>query len=119
MAELIMIHDLVEANGRTIRENNREKPHNIPLGTLVEVKFDAWFGEGGCWKVHARMWVVLQGRDCDGTPLYSISRWDDPEFAKRVGDLHGGFSEESLSPVEVTQELKDGIGALQWPDEND
>jgi hypothetical protein len=118
MPKMVMIHDIVENNGKTIRENNLEKPHNIPLGTLVEAKWEAWFGEGGSWKVHARMWVVLQGRDCDGTPLYSISRWNDLEVAKTSGDLHGGFSESSLTPVEITPDLLEGVNALQWGSED-
>ncbi len=52
--EIKMIHDIVEENGKTIKENNLEKQHKIQIDSLVEVKFDPWFGEGACWKVHAR-----------------------------------------------------------------
>jgi hypothetical protein len=109
-----MIHDIVEANGKTIKENNLAKPHNIPIGTLVEAKFDEWFGEGACWKVHARMWIVSHDRDCDGTPLYSISRWNDPEFAKQNRLLHSGFPEEWLTPIEITDRIREGYDTLDW-----
>ena len=117
----IVVHDVVEANGKTIRENNQEKTHRIPIGTLVEVKYDTWFGNGACEKVHARLWVVHHGRDCDGTPLYGVSPYRDalcdtvPErIAARV---HGGMAEESLTPIEVTPDLVYGIGVLEWPDD--
>lgn len=31
-----MIHDLPGPDGRSIRENNLDIPHDIPVGTLVE-----------------------------------------------------------------------------------
>ena len=109
MTQIICVSDIVEKNGKTIRENNLALRHNIPIGTLVEVKFDSWFGGGACWKVHARLWVVSHTRDCDGTPLYSIGRY------KKINvDRHHGFSEESLTVVDVTPDVADGIGALEW-----
>jgi hypothetical protein len=114
MAEMIVFSQIVEANGKTIRENNLERKHNIPIGTLVEVKYELWHGDGCCEKVHARLWVVMHGRDCDGTPLYSLSEWHDPEFAQSIRRMRGGFSEESLTIVPITQDLKDGYGALEW-----
>ena len=105
MGGIIFLHDIVEANGKTIKENNLAKQHNIPCGSLVEVKFDSWFGEGACWKVHARLWVDAHTRDCDGTPLYTL-RSDYQRF--------NGFSEESLTPIEITDELIYGKGALEW-----
>lgn len=112
--QFMMIHDIVEENGKTIKENNLEKQHGIPIGALVEIKFDTWFGEGACWKVHARLWVIEHHRDCDGTPLYTLSRWNDAAFARQVNDMHRGYSEESLTPIEVTQRLRDGYDALEW-----
>jgi hypothetical protein len=116
---LFVLHNLVEENGKTIRGNNLERPHNIPVGTLVEIKFDDWFGEGACWKVHARLWVVAHRRDCDGTPLYSVSQWRDPDFAMRVGNAFHGYSEESLTVVEATDALARGEGALEWEGEGE
>jgi hypothetical protein len=114
MTELVMLYSLVEANGKTIKENNLERQHSVPMGALVEVKFDEWFGGGACWQVHARLWVVSQDRDCDGTPLYTLSRWRDAEFAMRVKDYHTGFAESSLQVVELTLRLAEGYDSLSW-----
>ena len=110
----IHIADLVDqTTGKTHREMNNERHHAIPIGALVEVKFDTWFGDGACWKVHARMWVAAHTRDCDGAPLYSISRWKDPAFAMPDRALHG-FSEESLTVVEITDKVRNGDDSLSW-----
>jgi hypothetical protein len=53
--------------GKTFREENSEKNHNIPLGTLVEV------GEEISRYSGLRLFVVDHNRDCDGTPLYTLS----------------------------------------------
>lgn len=113
--ELIVFGDIVEANGKTIRENNMKLGHNIPIGSLVEVKYDEWHGDGACQVVHARLWIVAHSRDCDGSPLYCLSRWKDPEFAMAVKQLKCGFSEDCLTVVEVTPELIRGEGALEQP----
>lgn len=115
-ARFVLMGDIVEANGKTIRENNEVIGHNIPVGTLVEVKYDDWYGDGACLKAHARLWVVKQGRDCDGTPLYWLSRWKSPESAELFRDMVGGFSEKSLTIIEVTPEIVYGTGALCWPE---
>lgn len=81
-AILVNFADIIEENGKTIRENNLEKTHDIPIGTLVEVKFDEWHGNGACEKTHARLWVVSHDRDCDGTPLYSLSPFKEPLFVE-------------------------------------
>ena len=109
-----MVHDLVLDDGRTIKQHNLERRHQFAIGELVEVKFDAWFGGGACWKVHARLWVVRQYRDCDGSPLYVLSRWKDPEFAKSVHAVDCGHGEDSMSRVEITDELLYGKDALEW-----
>jgi len=91
----ILIADLVDPDdeqGRTYRQVNAEKVHNIPVGTLVEL-------ENGC-----RAWVVNHGRDCDQTPLYAVSlnRGDtvqrQPGFANHSWDH--GWPEECLTCVE-------------------
>lgn len=147
----LFIGDVVEKNGKTVRENNMEISHNIPVDTLVEVKYDNWHGDGACEKVHARLWVVKHGRDCDGEPLYVLSHYklkalknivhnilgiellcpaDEPSVSMRevqrknfwsragfMGWTRGNFGEESLTPVEVTEELKGGEGSLNWDDD--
>ena len=64
---MINFSDIVEANGKTIKENNTSLPHNIPIGTLVEVNIH-YSKEHGI-----RLFVCSHDRDCDGTPLYSLS----------------------------------------------
>ena len=134
------IADLVDpddSQGRTYRQINNAIPNNIPVGTLVEVKYEEWHGDGACEIVHARLWVVVAGRDCDGTPLYWLSpsprhKWDDISitFSDKEGisfrtkldisqnmfyKVKGGFREEDLKVIEVTPELKAGVGALKLP----
>ena len=100
--------------GRTYREINNAKIHAIPVGALVEVKFDGWFGEGGCWKVHARLWVKTHTRDCDGTPLYTLTRWNPKDGEVPDTGNHFGFGEENLKLVEVTQNIIEGNDSLEW-----
>ena len=116
---LINIADLKKPDdglGRTYRECNNAKMHTIPVGALVEVKFDNWFGEGGCWKVHSRLWVQKHTRDCDGTPLYTLTRWN-PENGSSLGyGQHNGFAEESLKIIEVNPNIIKGEDCLEWED---
>jgi hypothetical protein len=141
----INVADIVEENGKTIRQNNQEKTHDIPIGTLVEVKYDKWHSKGACVKTHARLWVWSHDRDCDGTPLYSLSPnshdlfegakiilpsgfWGDGSkwavetsiknsIAKNIlNNVENGFSREQLTPIEVTKEVEDGVGSLRWED---
>jgi hypothetical protein len=122
---IMLFSNIREANGKTIKQNNMEKIHNIPIGALVEVKYDKWLYDGACMKIHARLWVIEHGRDCDGTPLYSLAnrpldKWEDT-FIPIVRDyfygVEHGFSEESLKIIEVTDRLKKGYDSLKW--END
>ena len=64
----ILVPDIVEANGKTIRENNLELKHRYPIGSLVEVSSDFDQGDNGL-----RLFVVRHSRDCDGEPLYDLS----------------------------------------------
>lgn len=119
---LVNVADMVnEKTGKTWREENLEKEHNIPLKSLVEVE-----GRG------LRLYVVKYLRDCDGTPLYGLSAdydWgkiNDGEVFKYTptgneredlelnlkyvcslmekGSLRGGYSEESLKIIQTAEE---------------
>lgn len=107
MSNFFLIHDTVEANGKTIKENNLALTHQIPIGALVEVKYDVWYGDGTCAKIHARLFVVSHNRDCDGTPLYALS-----SYAGLMTE--NGFSEERLTVIPMTSEIRGGYGALEW-----
>lgn len=137
MPTIIMLHDLPadpdNPDGLTIKEENFKRKHNIPIGTLVEVKYDTWFGNGACSKVHARLWVIDHNRDCDGTPLYTLAdierealetvfnisfESDSHDWAinaKRwCNILTSGHSEDSLKIIEITSKIKEGYNALEW-----
>lgn len=118
---LTPISAIVEQNGKTVRENNLVKRHRIPVGTLVEVKYDTWHGDGACSKVHARLFVVWHARDCDGTPLYHLGQNPDPlayrtRISRAIQGMTCGFSGDSLTPIEVDDRLREGHGALEWED---
>jgi len=83
--KLMKICDLVDPSDkkkRTYREINLSKNHNHSIAELVEIS-------GG-----ARLFVVRQSRDCDGTPLYSLSH--DPWSLSNW--IHG-FSEDVIKSV--------------------
>lgn len=128
--------DVVEANGKTIRENNMEIVHSYAVGDLVEVKYDKWHEDGACEVVHARLWIVSCIRDCDGTPLYSLSptprhKWVHAEILFDWGCDIGirptkqdiadnmlnhvviGLPEKDLTKIEITEDIKRGVGALK------
>ena len=93
MANIFIVHDIVEENGKTIRENNMDLEHKIPIGSLVELPD----GE--------RLFVCRHSRDCDGTPLYEMTMKGDigkdwANLNTRIyGNLLSGYSEDSLKLI--------------------
>lgn len=91
-----------DPQGRTYREVNNAKAHAIPLGALVEITHDP---EGPSPMDGARLFVVMHGRDCDGTPLYELCAdpqdnvQENPRF--RNAKWHGGYSEGSLTVIRM------------------
>lgn len=86
MPNAIFVPDIVEANGKTVRQNNLEIAHTIPLKTFVEIDSD--YNEShGC-----RGYVVDYERDCDGTPLYGLSL--DPTDAEHIANMRRGVDEK-------------------------
>lgn len=77
------VGDIVEENGKTVKENNLEKVHKFPHGMLVELES----GE--------RLYVCDHARDCDGTPLYGLCMLED---LVAYGTENGSIKE---SPYEV------------------
>jgi hypothetical protein len=73
MTGYVNVANIVEANGKTVRENNKAIPHALPIGALVEITTDCPIGEFGTIYNGVRLFVVKHDRDCDGTPLYSLS----------------------------------------------
>lgn len=97
--KLESLSDMIESNGKTVRQNNLEKKHNIPLGTLVEINSacDSDFAWAG-----VRMYVSAYGRDCDGTPLYTLGPKGECEF-----HCVGGFGEDNLVVVQAASTEKE------------
>lgn len=86
------VADLVNPkSGKTYREENAEKAHSIPIGSLVELKSGV------------RLFVVYHGRDCDQTPLYYMAI--DPEDIELESEIFlnrkwsDGYPEESLRVI--------------------
>ena len=81
--------------GKSYREENLEKQHNIPLGSLVEIDDP---------ENPLRLYVVEHVRDFDGTPLYSLSfdkDWNSEMYGKEFRKLarfrvDQGYPEEAL-----------------------
>jgi len=67
---IITVADLTNPEtGNTYRQDNAKKMHSIPLGTFVETNFGPYDRhESGL-----RLFVVEHARDCDQTPLYTLS----------------------------------------------
>ena len=41
----VMLYNIVGDDGKTDKERNLELQHNIPIGSLVEVKYDEWYSD--------------------------------------------------------------------------
>lgn len=109
MIEIINVADLPatgDSQGRTIRQVNAEKTHGIALHSLVELE------------TGVRLFVVVQGRDCDQTPLYwlapeipEVTEDEDPRYYSHLRSKWiGGYAEEDLRVCEPVAEGGD-IGA--------
>jgi len=86
---MINIYDLKDPDdpeGRTYRELNNARMHSFEVGDLVEI-------EGG-----VRLFVAKQTRDCDGTPLYSLTHDVEVDPYNQRYWLRG-FSEDCMVRV--------------------
>ena len=124
MTQVVFVSDIVNPQtGLTIRQENERLTHKIPVGALVEVlkyntdtdTHEEAFG--------LRLYVAEHTRDCDGTPLYTLSAQTQEEIdiARGVAKnstilnggmtlrgstlirphLDGGYSEESLKVIKA------------------
>lgn len=87
---MMNVSDIVESNGKTVKQNNMAQSHTIPLGSLVEILGDENDDDTGL-----RLFVVHHGRDCDGTPLYGLSLKKDAKeemdkYEKKFATLPDG-----------------------------
>lgn len=102
VADLVDINDL---HGRTFREINREKEHKLPIGTLVEIKYDGPDDDDSHRSV--RLYIVHQSRDCDQTPGYYLS-YDKHDTKQRMkGWANDGwvglFVDDDLIPINLDE----------------
>ena len=79
----IFVGDVVEENGKTVKENNLEKQHTFPVGSLVEVL-------GPEDSKGLRLFVMRHSRDCDGSPLYRD--WETDRKSTRLNSSHSAKS---------------------------
>ena len=82
--------DIVDPEtGKTDRELNMEKVHDIPLKSLVE-----------CNETGLRLYVVKHMRDCDETPLYGLSHrydWGEINNGEIFRYEHSSDEEENMN----------------------
>lgn len=90
MIEFINIADLKDPEdrkGRSYRQINNATTHKIGLGVLVEL------GNG------VRLFTAKHTRDCDGTPLYSLTPEScDDGYLNELYWVHG-YSEDDLTTI--------------------
>jgi len=93
--KIIFFGDIVEENGKTIKENNLAREHKYPIGSLVEL-------ENG-----ERLFVMAYTRDCDGSPLYNLGfRWNKETLSRNHGEEHIKFAPlTSLAQIEQSERL--------------
>jgi len=73
--QIIPFSSIVESNGKTIRENNMRIQHSLLVGQRVSAHIDDY-------EQTVSMYVIEVNRDCDGTPLYSLT------ISKRVKEMY-------------------------------
>lgn len=128
MTQFVMLSDIVEQNGKTVKENNLSKQHLIPIGSLVELSNKDYPDEAP--RDGLRLFVVHHSRDCDGTPLYDLSAKADAQqeyekydelrsqstgqewaiynlqYVMAMGAIMRHYSEESLTIIRMPTEWK-------------
>ena len=94
ITQICDITDPDDSQNRTYREINNAKSHVYKVGQLVEL-------ESG-----ARLYVAYLTRDCDGTPMVTLTPYKPVEGDEDMWffidqQVLTGYMESSLSPVEV------------------
>ncbi|MBU8921801.1 MAG: hypothetical protein KOO63_08275 [Bacteroidales bacterium] len=96
------LKDPSDVQRRTYREINNATEHSFSVGQLVELSNGV------------RMFVAKQTRDCDGTPLYSLTADDDEETAQinPYSWVHG-YSEDGMAVYLAPSDAEATIAAAQ------
>lgn len=107
------IGDVIEKNGKTIKENNLTKKHNLKLDSLVSlIKYndEEYFKYHDCViQDGVTLYVSKLTRDCDGTPLYSLSTrklnyLTEDQF--KIMLCENGISEDVIKPYDINNHEK-------------
>lgn len=86
MPQIVFVSDLVNPEtGLTVRQENERVNHKVPVGALVEIlrynsEKDSFEEDLGL-----RLYVAKHTRDCDGTPLYTLSAQTQEEIDSMQG----------------------------------
>jgi len=101
MSEFINIADLKDPHdpqGRTYRQINNAAQHKFTVNSLVEIHNGV------------RLFIAKQTRDCDGTPLYSLTPEirDEDDPLKEFCWVHG-YSEDGMKIINEWTPEKEGV----------
>ncbi|AXX63938.1 hypothetical protein [Vibrio vulnificus] len=112
MADAVFIGDIVESNGKTIKENNFSLKHEYPIMSQVKVvSYDSWLSRESeviqnAVNAGLPFYVVQHVRDCDGTPLYAVS------FVPLTAAEDERLNEKYLSMVSKDRSLRTDLSAF-------
>ncbi|HAT8517579.1 hypothetical protein [Vibrio parahaemolyticus] len=112
MADAVFIGDIVESNGKTIKENNFSLKHEYPIMSQVKVvSHDSWLSRESeviqnAVNAGLPFYVVQHIRDCDGTPLYAVS------FVPLTAAEDERLNEKYLSMVSKDRSLRADLSAF-------
>ncbi|EGR2217563.1 hypothetical protein DZF72_07650 [Vibrio parahaemolyticus] len=112
MADAVFIGDIVESNGKTIKENNFSLKHEYPIMSQVKVvSYDSWLSRESeviqnAVNAGLPFYVVQHIRDCDGTPLYAVS------FVPLTAAEDERLNEKYLSMVSKDRSLRADLSAF-------
>ncbi|ARN69389.1 hypothetical protein FORC36_4872 (plasmid) [Vibrio vulnificus] len=112
MADAVFIGDIVESNGKTVKENNFSLKHEYPIMSQVKVvSCDSWLSRESeviqnAVNAGLPFYVVQHIRDCDGTPLYAVS------FVPLTAAEDERLNEKYLSMVSKDRSLRTDLSAF-------
>jgi len=97
MNTMVNVADLKDPNdsqGRTYRQVNNAKTHKFGIGVLVELNNGV------------RLFTAKQTRDCDGTPLYSLTPESKKSPDNPLNEIYWvhGYDEDGMREVNVRTE---------------
>ena len=112
MENLILVPDIIESNGKTIRENNMKTKHSLSVGDEIRFIDGKDFSERYCsYESEEIQKAVAQGtlfvasidRDCDGTPLYTLTL-DNITNLKEGDDIYDYYCRKFNSNFKINED---------------